>query len=76
MLHDIWAASNVHPNWMVLQVDIANAFNIVSHVVIFQKLCAANGQLSQLIHFVHLFYAPQLLLFFNHHYIQGDLSII
>jgi hypothetical protein len=33
MVHGIRATLNVHPNWMLLQVE--NAFNIVSHKVIF-----------------------------------------
>jgi len=24
IVHGIWAALDVHPNWMVLQVDVAN----------------------------------------------------
>jgi hypothetical protein len=34
MEQDIWTVLNVHPNWVVLQVDIANAFNIISCKVI------------------------------------------
>jgi hypothetical protein len=35
MVHNIWATLNVHLDWVVLQVDIANAFNIVSRKAIF-----------------------------------------
>lgn len=35
MVHDICAILDVHLDWVVLQVDIINAFNIVSHKVIF-----------------------------------------
>jgi hypothetical protein len=33
MVHDIWVTLNVHLDWVVLQVDITNVFNIVSHRV-------------------------------------------
>jgi len=35
MVHNIWATLNVHPDWVVLQVDITNVFNIVFHKAIF-----------------------------------------
>jgi hypothetical protein len=35
MVHGIWAILNVHLDWEVFQVNIANAFNIVSCKVIF-----------------------------------------
>jgi hypothetical protein len=28
VVHDIWADLDVHPNWVVLQVDVANAFTL------------------------------------------------
>jgi hypothetical protein len=34
MVHDIWATLDVHLNRVVLQIDIANAFNIVFRSVI------------------------------------------
>jgi hypothetical protein len=34
-MHIIQGAVDVHLDWVVLQVDIANAFNIISHKVIF-----------------------------------------
>jgi hypothetical protein len=43
MVHYIQAAFDVHPNWVMLQVNITNAFNIISYKVIFQKLCATCG---------------------------------
>jgi len=46
VVHGIRGALNVHPDWVVLQIHIANAFNIISRMVIFKKLCAIGGQLS------------------------------
>jgi hypothetical protein len=62
-MHGIRVALNVHLDWVVLQVDIANAFNIVYYKVIFQELHVASGQLFQFIPFIHSFFAPHLLLF-------------
>jgi hypothetical protein len=67
MVHDIQASLNVHPDSVVLQVDIANAFNIISLRIIFQKMCVSSGQLFQFIPFVYFSYAPQFPLLFNHH---------
>ncbi len=63
-------------NWVVLQVDIANIFNIVPRRVIFQRLHVIGGQLFQDTTFVRSFYALQLLLFFSHHSSQGNLFVI
>jgi hypothetical protein len=35
MMHKIWRSLDVHLNWVVLQVDIVNAFNIVFCRVMF-----------------------------------------
>ncbi len=32
MVHNIQATLDINPNWVVLSVDIANAFNIVFHI--------------------------------------------
>jgi hypothetical protein len=45
VVHGIQATLDVHPNWAVLQVDIVNAFNIISHRVVVKKLRAIGGQL-------------------------------
>ncbi len=45
MVHDIRVVLDVHIDWVVLQVDIVNAFNIISRRSIFLKLHVVNGQL-------------------------------
>jgi hypothetical protein len=35
MVHDIQIVLNAHPNWVVLQVDVVNKFNFISHKAIF-----------------------------------------
>jgi hypothetical protein len=38
MMHDIQTILNAHFEWVVLQVNITNAFNTISYKVIFEKL--------------------------------------
>jgi len=57
IIHGIICTLDLQPDSIVLQLDIANAFNSVSKGVIFQKLCEANGDIIQLIPFVYAFYA-------------------
>jgi hypothetical protein len=47
----------VHLEWVVLQVNVANAFNTISHKVIFKKIQRTNGQLAKLSPIVQTFYA-------------------
>jgi len=35
VVHGIWVALDVHLDWVVLQVDVANTFNIFFCIVIF-----------------------------------------
>jgi hypothetical protein len=35
VVHGIWVILNIHLNWVVLHVDVANAFNTISKRVIF-----------------------------------------
>jgi hypothetical protein len=57
VVHIIRVVLNVHPDWVVLQVDVVNIFNFMLHKAIFQKLHAIRGQLSLFFLFVHFFYA-------------------
>jgi hypothetical protein len=67
---------NVHPDWVVLQVDVANAFSSISCEAIFQELHVVGGQLFLFFHFFHYFYAHQLPSFFGHHSFKGKLFVI
>ncbi len=73
VVHDIWITLNVHPDWVVLQVDVANTFNSILCEAILQELHVVRGQLFLLFHFVHYFYAHQ---FFGHHSFRRKLFII
>jgi hypothetical protein len=48
----------------------------VSRKVIFQKLCATGGNIVQLIPFVHVFYAFQSPLFYNHRNHESDFIVV
>ncbi len=37
MVHNMRTNLNIHLDWVVLQIDITNAFNIISHKIIFQN---------------------------------------
>ncbi|KAL2612956.1 hypothetical protein R1flu_024648 [Riccia fluitans] len=66
IIHGLHATLDLHPDWVVLQVDIQNAFNIVSREALFCELCAATGSLDQLFPFVHYFYSRHSPLYFSH----------
>ncbi|KAG6545235.1 hypothetical protein Mapa_013347 [Marchantia paleacea] len=50
---DIKALLDIHPDWVVLHMDVENTFNIVSHASIFRKFKKAGGLLLSLIPFAH-----------------------
>jgi hypothetical protein len=45
MIHGIRCTLDCHPDWVVLQLDMVNAFNLVSRKVIFQKIHAIGGDI-------------------------------
>jgi hypothetical protein len=54
IIHGIKCTLDLHPNQLVFQLDVANAFNLVSRRVIFQELRVVGGDIIQLIlSFVH-----------------------
>jgi hypothetical protein len=61
---------------VVLQLDVANAFNLVSKGVIFQELRVTSGYIIQLIPFVRAFYAFESPLFYNHHNYEDEVMVI
>jgi hypothetical protein len=76
MIHGIMCILDLHLDWVVLQLDVGNAFNLVSRGIIFQNLHAIGRGIIQLIPFVHAFYAFESPLFCNHHSHEGDVTII
>jgi hypothetical protein len=55
---------------------MANAFNLVSKGFIFQELHVANGNIMQLIPFVHALYAFESPLFYSNRNHVGNVSVI
>jgi hypothetical protein len=43
MIHGIQSILDVHPDWVVLQMDAKNAFNTISCKAIFLKHQVASG---------------------------------
>jgi hypothetical protein len=53
-------------DWVVLQLDVANAFNSMSRWVIFEKNNVIIGNIIQFILFVDAFYAFESFMFYSH----------
>jgi hypothetical protein len=76
IIHNIKCSLDFHPNWVILQLDMVDAFNLMSKRVIFQKVCVTSGDIIQLIPFVLTLYAFEFPLFYNHHNRDGNVTII
>jgi hypothetical protein len=76
MIHGIRCTWDVHLDWVVFQLNVANASNSMSRRVIFQKLYATGGDIIQLIPFVRAFYAFEYLVFYSHCNRENDITII
>jgi hypothetical protein len=57
MVHGIQTMLNLHLDWVVLKVDVYNAFNLMSWSNIFQELFFFPNYLDNLFPFVQQFYA-------------------
>jgi hypothetical protein len=76
MVHGVWAMSHLHLDWVVLQVDVHNAFNLMSWSAICQKLQSSPNSLDQIFPFVWQFYACSSPLYFFQAFQHGDLIIL
>ncbi|KAL2642349.1 hypothetical protein R1flu_009936 [Riccia fluitans] len=75
IIHGLCATLDLHPDWVVLQVDIQNAFNTISLEALFRELRAAKGSLDQLFPFVHSFYARRSPLYFSHCSCEDEVNL-
>ncbi|KAL2608417.1 hypothetical protein R1flu_026990 [Riccia fluitans] len=75
IIHGLRATLDLHPDWVVLQVDIQKAFNIVSWEALFCELRSAIGSLDQLFPFVRSFYARRSPLYFSHCSHEDEVSL-
>jgi hypothetical protein len=76
VIHGVKCTLDLHLDWVVLQLDVANTFTLVSKGVKFQEFRATGGDIIQLIHLVRAFYAFESPLFYNHRNYEGDVKII
>jgi hypothetical protein len=76
IIHDIRCTLDLHLDWVVLQLDVAKAFNLVFKRVVFQKLHVTSGDIIQFIPFVHVFYAFESHMFYSRHNRESDVTII
>jgi len=77
MVHGVKATLNLQPKWVVLHVDVRNAFNLVFRATIFQELRSFINTLDQLFPFVRWFYACSFSLYFSKASSRhGDFTII
>ncbi|KAL2613014.1 hypothetical protein R1flu_024706 [Riccia fluitans] len=76
IIHGLRATLDLHPDWVVLQVDIQNAFNTISREALFCELRAATCSLDQLFPFVLSFYACRLPLCFSHCSREDEVSLL
>jgi hypothetical protein len=76
IMHDIRYSLNFHLDWVILELDVINTFNLMSKGVIFQKFHGMGGDIVQFIPFVCAFYAFEFPLFYTHHNCEGDVTII
>ncbi|KAL2630334.1 hypothetical protein R1flu_015020 [Riccia fluitans] len=76
IVHGLRATLDLHPDWVVLQLDIRNAFNTVSREAIFRELGSALGTLDPLFPFVRSFYSQSSPLYFSMGTRTGDISTL
>jgi hypothetical protein len=77
---------DLHLDWVVMQVDIKNAFNNIFQVAIFIKLQNAKGLLANIILFTQLFFGVHSSLYYqmgntkrgspllNHFHVRGRVT--
>jgi hypothetical protein len=55
---------NLHPDWVVMQVDIKNAFINIFPIINFKELCDVKGPLPSIVSFTKLFYGTHSSLYY------------
>jgi len=76
MVHGIWTMLNLHINWVVLQANVCNTFNLMSWSAILQELRYSHNSLDQLFPLVWWFYACLSPLYFFQASQRGDIIVI
>ncbi len=76
IVHGIKCTLNLYLDSVVLQLSLANTFNLMSRGVIFQELLIIGGNIMQFIPFVHAFHAFESPLFYSYCNHESNLTII
>jgi hypothetical protein len=76
MVHGVTSLLDLHPEWVVLQVDGHNTINSISQTTIFQELWFFINTLDQNFPFVHQFYAHLFSLYFLEAFRHMNFSVI
>jgi hypothetical protein len=76
MVYGVRIMLDRHPEWVVLHVDVQNAYNLISQVAIFKELRSSIGTLDQLFPFIRHFFACPSPLYFLEASRHGDLIVI
>lgn len=76
ILFDIRILLDLHPNWVVMQIDIENAFNSVFWANIFKELWDVRGPLANIVLLTKLFYGVHYFLYYQHGQREEGVTII
>ncbi len=76
MVCGIKCAFDLHPNWVVLQIDMDNALNYVSKKVVFQELQVVGGETTQLVLLVFIFLCFESLLYSTQYICERVVTVI
>jgi hypothetical protein len=76
IIFNIKALLDLHLDWVVMQVDVENAFNNVSQTVIIKKLWDVKSPLANIISFTKLFCGVQFSLYYQHKQHKKRVTII
>jgi hypothetical protein len=66
ILFGIRALCNLHLDWVMMQVNIENAFNSVSRATILRELQDVEGLLANIVPFTKLFYGVHSSFYYQH----------
>jgi hypothetical protein len=76
ILFGIKAFFDLHPNWVMMQVNVENVFNIIYFYLFFRKLQDAGGFSANIIPSTKLFYDAYFFLYFQHGQHEKGVTII
>jgi hypothetical protein len=73
---NIQALFDLHPDWVVIQINVNNIFNSVFQIVIFKELCDVERPLANIVPFTMLFYGTHFPIYYQHkQHVEGVIII-